>query len=166
MSSHRGWGVLAAVACAALLAVTGPVRAAGLDLLAGVSTTSSSRTTATAFASVYGTRPVGTRVQWAPIATLGWFDARHTRSDDLDHAVALAAGGVRIELPREPWFVSEQVAVTSQRTDALSSRFEFMTSVGWQRGHYIVLLRHVSNGRLIGGGKNLGETMLLMGVVL
>lgn len=26
-----------------------------------------------------------------------------------------------------------------------------------------MMLRHISNGRLIGGGKNLGETMLLAG---
>ncbi|MGH8118482.1 MAG: lipid A 3-O-deacylase, partial [Rhodanobacteraceae bacterium] len=61
-------------------------------------------------------------------------------------------------------FLSEQIAATSRETDALSSRFEFMTSGGWQDGHFIVMLRHISDGRIIGGGKNLGETMLLAGI--
>jgi hypothetical protein len=39
-----------------------------------------------------------------------------------------------------------------------------MTSGGWQDGHFIVMLRHVSNAHLLGGGKNLGETMLLAGL--
>src|SRR6185437_6042581 len=52
----------------------------------------------------------------------------------------------------------------STRTDALSSRFEFMTSAGWQNDRFVVMLRHISNAHLIGGGKNLGETMLLAGV--
>ena len=82
----------------------------------------------------------------------------------MNNEVFLAAGGVRIITASHHWFVSEQLAATSTRTDALSSRFEFMTSAGWQRGHFVVLLRHISNGHLLGGGKNLGGTMLLAGV--
>ena len=116
------------------------------------------------FASAWRDAPLDGRWHLEPIATLGWLGARSTRSDDLDHAVWLAAGGVRLVTTNRHWFASEQLAATSTRTDALSSRFEFMTSVGWQDGHYVILLRHVSNGRIIGGGKNLGETMLLAGV--
>jgi hypothetical protein len=39
-----------------------------------------------------------------------------------------------------------------------------MTSAGWQGDHFTVMLRHISNAHLLGGGKNLGETMLLAGV--
>lgn len=85
----------------------------------------------------------------------------HTHRENLHHEVFLAGGGVRIVAPNRHWFASEQLAATSTRTGALSSRFEFMTSAGWQDGRFVLMLRHISNGRLIGGGKNLGETMLL-----
>lgn len=148
----------------ALLAFPLASHAAGFDITAGPSVTSSERTTASVFASVFGERPDDNRVQLEPIGTLGWIDSRDTRKDDLDHEVFVAGGGVRILAADHRWFVSEQLAATSTRTDALSSRFEFMTSIGWQHGHFIVMLRHISNAHLLGGGRNLGETMLLGGV--
>lgn len=151
---------LVAMAC---LLTCAPALATGFDLTAGLSVTASERTTAAIFASVFGEQPDDNRTHFEPIGTLGWIDSRNTRKDDLDHEVFVAAGGVRI-LAANHWFVSEQLAATSTRTDALSSRFEFMTSVGWQHGRFIVMLRHISNAHLIGGGKNLGETMLLGGV--
>jgi hypothetical protein len=148
----------------ALLAFPLASHAAGFDITAGPSATSSERTTAAVFASVFGERPDDNRVHFEPIGTVGWLDSRHTRTDDLDHEVLVAGGGVRILAANHRWFVSEQLAATSTRTDAISSRFEFMTSIGWQHGHFIVMLRHISNAHLLGGGKNLGETMLLGGV--
>lgn len=148
----------------ALLAFPLASHAAGFDITAGPSVTSSERTTASVFASVFGERPDDNRVQLEPIGTLGWIDSRDTRKDDLDHEVFVVGGGVRILAANHRWFVSEQLAATSTRTDALSSRFEFMTSIGWQHGHFIVMLRHISNAHLLGGGRNLGETMLLGGV--
>ncbi|HVX05209.1 MAG TPA: hypothetical protein VHA71_08835 [Rhodanobacteraceae bacterium] len=150
------------LALLAILPLAG--HAAGFDLTAGPSVTSSERTTAAVFASVFGERPEDNRIHFEPIGTIGWVDSRNTRKDDLDHEVFLAGGGVRILAANHHWFVSEQLAATSTRTDALSSRFEFMTSAGWQDGHFIVMLRHISNAHLLGGGKNLGETMLLGGV--
>lgn len=138
--------------------------ATGIDLAAGPSVTASERLTGAAFASVFGEPAIDGHVHVAPIGTLGWIGSRHTRSDDLHHAVILVGGGVRMVSATHHWFASEQLAATSTRTDALSSRFEFMTSGGWQDGHFVVMLRHVSNGNLLGGGKNLGETMLLAGV--
>jgi len=160
---RRFYGVIS-IMLALGLGIPGMAAAADFNVVAGPSATSSARTTAAAFASVFGTAPDDGHFQFRPIATVGWINARNTRNDDLDHEVFLAGGGVRITAPNPHWFVSEQVTATSTRTDALSSRFEFMTSAGWQDGHFIVMLRHVSNGRLIGGGKNLGETMLLAGV--
>jgi hypothetical protein len=153
-----------ALAAAASLLACPPALATGFDLTAGPSITSSERSTAAIFASVFGERPHDDRIHFEPIGTLGWIDSRDTRTDDLDHEVFVAGGGVRILAANHHWFVSEQLAATSTRTDALSSRFEFMTSVGWQHGHFIVMLRHISNAHLLGGGKNLGETMLLGGV--
>jgi hypothetical protein len=138
--------------------------AAGFDLTAGPSITSSGHTTAAVFASAFGERTDDNRIHVEPIGTIGWIDSRNTRQDDLGHEVFVAGGGVRLLAANHHWFVSEQLAATSTRTDALSSRFEFMTSAGWQDGHFIVMLRHISNAHLLGGGKNLGETMLLGGV--
>lgn len=149
---------------AALAVLPFTAHAAGFAVAAGPSVTSAERSTAAVFASVFGQQPTDDRFHFEPIGTVGWIGAHHTHSEDLHHEAFLAGGGLRIVLPGGHWFVSEQLAATSRETDALSSRFEFMTSAGWQRGHFVMMLRHVSNGRLIGGGKNLGETMLLAGV--
>lgn len=156
--ASRGFVVLAVgvLACA-------PACGAGFDVVAGASATSSQRFTGAAFASLFEEAPAGDR-RIGPIATLGWIDARHTQHDDLGHQVFLAAGGARLVTLDHRWFFSEQLAATSARTDALSSRFEFMTGAGWQSRRFIVMLRHVSNAHVLGGGKNLGETMLLTGV--
>lgn len=52
-----------------------------------------------------------------------------------------------------PLFARERLAATSTDTKALSSRFEFMTSAGWRYHHFIVTMRHISNGRIVGGGR-------------
>lgn len=156
-----GWRGWVAVAC---LAVCGPALGAGVDVVAGPSVTSSGRVTAAAFASVFGEAPGDHRRHIEPIGTLGWVGSRNTRVDDLDHEVFLVAGGARLLAANRHWFLSEQLAATHGRTDALSTHVEFMTSVGWQGGHFIVMLRHVSNANLFGGGKNLGETMVLAGM--
>lgn len=155
------WRGLAMLACAM---VCTPALAAGFNVVAGPSVTSSGHVTRAVFASVFGDRPATGRAHFEPIATVGWVGPRSTGMDDLDHPVFLVAGGVRMVSGSGHWFFSEQLAATSHRTDALSSRFEFMTSGGWTNGHFVVLLRHASNGKLIGSGKNLGETMLLAGV--
>ncbi|TAN08983.1 MAG: hypothetical protein EPN38_00295 [Rhodanobacteraceae bacterium] len=149
---------------AALLMAPLAANATGFDLTAGPSATASERTTAAVFASAFGTPAADGRIHVEPIGSIGWIASRSTHVDNLHHQVFLAGGGVRILAPNHHWFVSEQVAATSTRTNALSSRFEFMTSVGWQRGHFIAMLRHISDGHLIGGGRNMGETMLLAGV--
>lgn len=138
--------------------------AAGFDVVAGPTVTSGERSAPVLSASMFGQAPTSDRWQFEPIGTVSWIGAHQTHRENLHHEVFLAGGGLRILAPHQHWFVSEQVMATSHRTDALSSEFEFMTSAGWQRGHFIVLLRHVSNGHLIGHGRNLGETMLLGGV--
>ncbi|HEX5353619.1 MAG TPA: hypothetical protein VFW60_06035 [Rhodanobacteraceae bacterium] len=157
-------GIGSGLIVAVCLTACAPALATGLDFTVGPSMTSSGRTTGAAFISAFRDSPPDGHAHFDPIGTIGWVDSRRTRVDDLHHPVFLAAGGVRIVAANRHWFVGEQLAVTSARTDALSSRFEFMTSAGWQDGHFVVMLRHVSNGHILGGGKNLGETMLLGGV--
>lgn len=41
---------------------------------------------------------------------------------------------------------------------------EFTIGVGWQGNHFIVHFRHVSNAHRFGGGKNLGESVLPVGL--
>lgn len=156
---YRSWCFWALLAALPLTA-----NATGFDVAAGPTVTSAERTAPAVFASLFGTQPATGEWQFEPIGTLGWIGAHHTKREDLHREVFLAGGGVRIVAPQQHWFASEQIGVTSRETDALSSRFEFMTSVGWQGGHFVVMLRHISNGGIIGHGPNLGETMLLAGV--
>lgn len=134
------------------------------DLVAGPTMTSSERTTAALFASVSAEPPADEQIHFEPIGTVGWIAAHHTSRENLHHEAALAGVGMQVVAPDRRWFASEQVAATTTRTDALSSRFQFMTSVGWRDGHFVMMLRHISNGHLVGGGRNLGETMLLAGI--
>ncbi len=156
------WRAFFAVIC---ILACGPASAGSFDVTAGLSVTASGRTTAAISASAFGDSPLDNRVHLEPVGTISWLDSRDTRDDDLNHAVFLAAGGLRIVSAKRHWFVSEQLAATSARTGALSSRFEFMTSAGWQDGNFIVLLRHISNAHLVGGGPNMGETMVLVGTL-
>ena len=59
-------------------------------------------------------------------------------------------------------FFSLQPALHSGRTQALSSAYEFVTSVGWQGRRFSVQIRHVSNAGL--HNPNRGETMALIGL--
>lgn len=155
------WLCLVAVA---LMATTGTTRAQEFSLSAGPSVTSAHRETGAIFAQLFGDAPEDGRIHFEPIGSLGWFDARNTSREHMDHDVFIASGGVRIVAANHHWFVGEQIGATSGRTDALSSRFEFMTSIGCQIDRFVIQLQHVSNGHLLGGGRNLGETMLLAGV--
>ncbi|MDQ2971845.1 MAG: hypothetical protein ABIY40_07825 [Rhodanobacteraceae bacterium] len=145
------------------LATAAFAHAADFDLTAGASATAGVRWTPALFFSAAGTPADDGHAHFAPIASAGFIGSRSTDVHDLDRNVFLAGGGVRYG-STQGLFVSEQIVATSTRTDALSSRFEFMTSVSWQRSRYVLLARHISNAHLLGNGKNLGETMLLAGV--
>ena len=135
------------------------------DVNGGASATAGVRWAPALFADIGGTPGDDGHAHFTPVGSVGWIGSRSTDHDDLDHNVFLIAGGLRYGRA-DGLFISEQIAATSTRTDALSSRFEFMTSLGWRDGRWMVMLRHVSNAHIIGGGRNLGETMLLAGVRL
>ncbi|HET7664237.1 MAG TPA: hypothetical protein VFK31_11415 [Rhodanobacteraceae bacterium] len=138
--------------------------AADVSLVAGRSTTTDHRWTTSAFVNI-GADKVrtwhGLHVQ--PVATIGWIKGRRMTREDLDHDVYVAGAGLRLVDWWHGAFASFQIGAAGGRTDALSSAGQFISSVGWQGRHWVVMLRHISNGNLF-GGKNLGETMLMAGV--
>ncbi|HEX6612414.1 MAG TPA: hypothetical protein VF022_00925 [Rhodanobacteraceae bacterium] len=139
------------------------VQAAEFDLAGGASATAGVRWAPAVFADATATPPDDGCAHFEPIGSIGVVGPRSTHHENLDRSVFLVAGGLRYGR-ENGLFVGEQIAATSTRTDALSSRFEFMTSIGWRDGRWIVMLRHASNAHILGGGRNLGETMLSAGV--
>jgi hypothetical protein len=123
--------------------------------------------------AVFDAHRVGdSRWTWASDVSLGWIDgrevaryrfSRYGTQDD----VWLLAAGARFQHGDSAndgrgWFVSFQPAATHGRTQALSSGYEFVTTLGWQGRRFSVQLRHVSNAGL--HEPNRGETMALIGV--
>ena len=88
-------------------------------------------------------------------------DAKGSAASKRD--VAIVAGGVRLVDWWRGASFSVELARANHTTAALSSHGQFLTSFGWWGERLTLSVRHVSNADL-GGGKNLGETMLLAGV--
>jgi hypothetical protein len=108
----------------------------------------------------------------APDFSLGWIRGRNVaryanrQYNTLDDIV-LGAIGLRLCRGAEDsrwhsFFLSEQVALQTGRTRALSSSYEFVTTLGWQGDRVSLLLRHISNGGT--SGANRGETMAMIGI--
>lgn len=154
---------LAVLAGAGAFAVSIPAAAADVHLVAGGSMTTSSRWTHVAFVDVAGSTRNWRGIHWQPVATVGWINGRNTHLDDLNHDVFVGGAGVRLVDWWRGAFFSFQLGAAAGRTDAISSAGQFISSLGWQGEHYVVMVRHISNGRIY-GGKNLGETMLMAGV--
>jgi hypothetical protein len=102
------------------------------------------------------------RIQWAPAFGVGYVGAREDfRNVRLDNAVWVGAAGARAYL-WEQLFFGFQFATTAGKTDALSTPYEFVSSLGWQGDHWQLMARHISNGDF--HEPNHGETMVLVGV--
>lgn len=145
----------------ALLLVSLPA-AARVELSGGRSQTTHRDWTTVFFAEWIGeSRPVW-NLRWAPDVGLGHFDARPDLSGvRLDHDVWVAAIGARLYLWHAAFF-GFQGALTDGKTDALSTPYEFVSTLGWQGHRWQVMVRHISNGDF--HKPNDGETMLLFGV--
>lgn len=134
----------------------------------------SSRGAAAAFTEgTFAERSIGsTRVTWTPDVSAGWIDGRdvrrHRRSRySITDSIWLVAAGARFRYgARGDWyhhlFFSFQPALHTGRTRALSSAYEFVSTLGWQAQRFSIQVRHISNGSL--HEPNCGETMLLVGV--
>jgi len=135
---------------------------------------SSSRGAATVFAEgTFSEHAIGsTRFNWAPDISAGWIDGRAVRSHrrfrySTTDSIWLVAAGARFRYgTSSDWyhhlFFSFQPALHTGRTRALSSAYEFVSTLGWQARRFSIQLRHISNGSL--HEPNCGETMLLVGV--
>jgi hypothetical protein len=160
-----------------LLACVGACMAAPRIELQWGRSYSSSRGAATVFAEgVFTERSIGsTRFTWAPDLSAGWIDGRASLSRRHHHrhrysttdSIWLVAAGARLRYgSRGDWyhhlFFSFQPALHAGRTRALSSAYEFVSTLGWQAQRFSIQVRHVSNGSL--HEPNCGETMVLLGV--
>jgi hypothetical protein len=122
---------------------------------------------------VFNERPIGqSRFTWAPDVSVGWINGRnvpryqYSRPNTMDDVYLLAAGGRFHVGDTSNWyhhlFFSIQAAGQTGRTQALSSGYEFVSTLGWEAGLFSLQIRHVSNASL--KEPNRGETMALVGV--
>ena len=166
------WSALA-LALIALGAFSAATSAAQLSIEGGRSYMDSHPATTAFVEGVFASHALGaSRYTWAPDVSLGWIDGRRlSRYDGARYnprdAVWLAAAGVRLQhAATDAWyghlFFSEQLAAQNRHSLALSSDYEFVSSVGWQGAHFSFQLRHISNAGL--HGPNRGETMALLGL--
>ena len=153
--------LIPAAACAISLLAMHDATAGTVDISAGASATVGVRWAPAAFIDYVGDTH-DDAITWQPTATLGVIGSRSDRHDDLDRNVFIAGAGGRWVWWRHA-FLGFELGYASQRTDALSSHEQFISSIGWQGDRVVVMLRHISNGDLF-GGRNLGETMVLAGL--
>ncbi len=145
------------------------------EIQAGPSYMDRTSTTAVFVESVFNEQRIGSsRFTWSPDVSLGWIDGRDVQRFrynryTTEDSIGLIADGVRVHYGDaddwyRPLFVSFQPALHSGRTQALSSAYEFVSTIGWQGQHFSFQIRHISNGAL--HEPNRGETMVLVGIVL
>lgn len=118
--------------------------------------------TTVAFAEWIGDARPWWKIRWAPAIAVGYVGAREDfRNVRLDNDVWVGGVGARAYLWRQLFF-GFQFATTAGKTDALSTPYEFVSSLGWQGDHWQLMARHISNGDF--HEPNHGETMLIAGV--
>lgn len=158
-----------------LLNAAPPAAAARLEVQAGRSYMTRHGANAAFVEAILAPQQLGqTRFSWSPDVSLGWIDGRNlTRYDNSRYGahdtVVLIAAGARVQRGEvgdwyQPLFFSAQLAAINHTTQALSSPYQFVTTLGWQAKRFSVAIRHVSNGGL--HHPNRGETMALVGVAL
>lgn len=149
-----------------------PAMAARFELQGGVSYMDSYSAPAAFGQVIFDEHQFGSsNFSWAPEITAGWIGGRDLRRFDNGRYTArddigLIGAGIRVHYgPANAWyrklFVSEQPTVHTGRTLALSSSYEFMTTVGYQGDHWMVGVRHISNAGM--HEPNRGETIALVG---
>lgn len=146
-----------------------------IELQVGRSYSHSTGADAVFVEGVFAPHRIGSsRFTWAPDFSAGWIDGRNMpryrhRRYTMDDPIWLVAGGARFQYGTPGhWyrhlFFSFQPALHTGKTRALSSVYEFVSTLGWQGRRFSIEVRHISNGSL--HEPNCGETMLLLGVRL
>ncbi|MDF4004769.1 acyloxyacyl hydrolase [Luteibacter sp. PPL552] len=170
-SSRLAFGALAALSFAATAA---PAAAAHLEFQGGRSYMDDYGTPAFFVESVFDPQPMGqSRFTWSPDVSIGYIKGRDVGRYRDSHPgvtnnVWVGALGARFHYGNEgdwyrPLFFSFQVAGTAGgRTQALSSGYEFVSTLGYQWKNVSFQIRHISNGSF--QEPNRGETMALVGV--
>jgi hypothetical protein len=145
-----------------------------LELQGGRSYMDSHGTNVFFLESVFNAYPIGqSRFTWSPDVSIGYVRGRDVAHYDGYHPgvtsnVWLGAAGARFHYGNDndwyqPLFFSFQVAGTAGgRTQALSSGYEFVSTLGWQMKNVSFQIRHISNGSF--QEPNRGETMALVGI--
>jgi hypothetical protein len=171
MAVSLGWFRAAVVM--ALLALAFPAAAVHVEVQGGRSYMGGFGTNALFAEGVFAAHRFGdTRFSWSPDVSLGWLDGRNIARFDggrytTRDQIWLLAGGARLHYGEaddwyRPLFLSFQPALHTGRTQALSTPYEFVSTLGWQGRRFSVQVRHISNGNL--HHPNRGETMALVGV--
>jgi hypothetical protein len=97
----------------------------------------------------------------SPMATVGGIGDIPRLDGYRDRTIWFAGGGGRLDV-WNGFFASFEAGAVNHRTQVFSSTYQFATSIGWSWKHFMVSVRHMSNGST--EGKNYGETMVLAGV--
>jgi len=178
MRTHRFTRCLAAALMCTLPAL--PAMAARFELQGGVSymgNPSNNYSTPVAFGEViFDPYQIGSsNFTWSPDVTVGWIGGRdgskvaefNHDNPTTRHDTFILAGGARFHYGPanawyQPFFLSFQPAFNSSSTQALSTHYEFVTTVGYQGNHWSLGIRHISNGSL--HEPNRGETMVVAGI--
>jgi hypothetical protein len=163
------------VATLSLTAVALPAAAeTHLEIQGGRSYMDSHGTTAFFVESVFDAHPVGqSRFTWSPDVSIGYIKGRDIGRYADSHPgvtndVWIGAAGARLHYGNDsdwyqPLFFSFQVAGTAGgRTQALSTGYQFVSTLGWQMKNVSFQIRHISNGSF--HEPNRGETMALVGI--
>lgn len=172
MFSKRATRALVAAGLVGLASMS--THAQSIEVQGGRSYMDSHGTDAFFVESVFDAHPMGnSRFTWSPDVSLGWINGRdnaelrkYERPSTKD-TVWLLAGGARLHYGDEsnwyhPLFFSFQVAGQTGRTQALSSAYEFVSTLGWEWKYLSLQVRHISNGSF--QQPNRGETMALVGL--
>jgi hypothetical protein len=171
-SSRLVLGLLAALS---LTAVALPAAAeTHLEIQGGRSYMDSHGTSAFFVEALFDAHPIGqSRFTWSPDVSIGYIKGRDIGRYADSHPgvtndVWVGAAGARLHYGNDsdwyqPLFFSFQVAGTAGgHTQALSTGYEFVSTVGWQMKNVSFQIRHISNGSF--HEPNRGETMALVGI--
>ena len=170
-SSRPVLGFLALVALAASVPVAAQTH---LEVQGGRSYMNSYGTSAFFAEAVFEPQVMGqSRFTWSPDVSIGYIKGRdigrYRNSDPgVTDNIWVGAAGARFHYGNngdwyQPLFFSFQLAgIAGGRTQALSSGYEFVSTIGYQWKNVSFQLRHISNGSF--KEPNRGETMALVGV--